>query len=158
MLKKLETNPRLFALDSDYKETQPQLRVDIDKARAADLACPRRRSARPWRHSSAVAASRRSRANGEEYDVIVQADIDAGASRPICAICTCAPPPRSNCIPLSNLVTLSDMAAPGQLNRFNRLRAITLSARWRRVFARRCAGFDRAGRARGAAGAWRRPT
>jgi multidrug efflux pump len=31
-------------------------------------------------------------------------------------------------IPLSNLVTLSEIAEPGSLNRFNRLRAITLSA------------------------------
>jgi multidrug efflux pump len=31
-------------------------------------------------------------------------------------------------VPLSSLVTLSEVAEPGSLNRFNRLRAITLSA------------------------------
>src|SRR5690554_7031108 len=32
-----EDNPRLIGLDSNYRETQPQLRVDIDYERAADL-------------------------------------------------------------------------------------------------------------------------
>ena len=32
-------------------------------------------------------------------------------------------------VPLSNLVTLKEVAEPGTLNRFNRLRSITLSAR-----------------------------
>jgi multidrug efflux pump len=30
-------NPRLLSVDSDFKETKPELRVDIDRNRAADL-------------------------------------------------------------------------------------------------------------------------
>ena len=35
MLTRIEGNPGLFAADSDYKETRPQVRVEIDRARAA---------------------------------------------------------------------------------------------------------------------------
>src|SRR5690606_12419870 len=37
MLARIEQNPGLYAADSDYKETRPQIRVQIDRARAADL-------------------------------------------------------------------------------------------------------------------------
>ena len=37
MLARMDANPGLFGPDSDYKETQPQMRVEIDRARAADL-------------------------------------------------------------------------------------------------------------------------
>ncbi|HZV23152.1 MAG TPA: efflux RND transporter permease subunit, partial [Luteimonas sp.] len=37
MLARMEENPRLANPDSDYKETLPQIRIDIDKDRAADL-------------------------------------------------------------------------------------------------------------------------
>jgi len=65
--------------------------------------------------------------NGEEYDVIVQSDRELRASpEDLAAIQV-----RSRdggLIPLSNLVTLRELAEPGSLNRFNRLRAITISA------------------------------
>jgi multidrug efflux pump len=34
LMRALEGNPNLYALDSDYKETQPQVRVEIDHTRA----------------------------------------------------------------------------------------------------------------------------
>jgi multidrug efflux pump len=37
VLARMEQNPGLFGADSDYKETRPQVRVQIDRARAADL-------------------------------------------------------------------------------------------------------------------------
>jgi multidrug efflux pump len=37
MLAKMAENPGFVGPDSDYKETRPQMRVVIDRARAADL-------------------------------------------------------------------------------------------------------------------------
>src|SRR3546814_16994947 len=37
MMQRMETNPGFFSVDSDYKETRPQMRVQIDRARASDL-------------------------------------------------------------------------------------------------------------------------
>ena len=66
--------------------------------------------------------------NGEEYDVVLQADRAGprGAGRPREHLRARA---RSGeLVPLSNLVTLTELAEPGSFNRFNRLRAITISA------------------------------
>jgi multidrug efflux pump len=65
--------------------------------------------------------------NGEEYDVILQASRTARATpSDLSAIEV-----RGNngeLVPLSNLVTITELAEAGSLNRFNRLRAITISA------------------------------
>src|SRR3546814_4977152 len=34
LVARMEDNPGLFSIDSDYKETQPQMRVQINRARA----------------------------------------------------------------------------------------------------------------------------
>jgi multidrug efflux pump len=65
--------------------------------------------------------------NGEEYDVVVQADRAARASvADLSALQVRAAD--GTLVPLSNLVTLREIAEPGTFNRFNRLRSITLSA------------------------------
>ena len=128
LLKRLEGNPNLFALDSDYKETQPQLRVDIDKSRAGDLGV----SAEEIGHTLETYFGGRRvttfSVDGEEYDVIVQAGAANRREPADLSNLYVRSTTTKQLIPLSNLVTLGDMAAPGQLNRFNRLRAITVSA------------------------------
>src|SRR5690606_7284401 len=37
MMERMEATPGFFSVDSDYKETRPQMRVQIDRARASDL-------------------------------------------------------------------------------------------------------------------------
>src|SRR3546814_2451945 len=37
MMQRMEANPGFFSVDSDYKETRPQMRVQSDRARASDL-------------------------------------------------------------------------------------------------------------------------
>ncbi len=128
MLAEMEQNPGLVGADSDYKETRPQMRVVVDKQRAADLGV------------SAVAigtaletmmGGRRVTTfvdNGEEYDVVLQANRDGRAST--AALAALQVRGRDNIlVPLSNLVTLREVAEPSTFNRFNRLRSITLSAR-----------------------------
>lgn len=127
VLARLEKNPNFFAADSDYKETRPQMRVLIDRARAADLGVPVTEIGRTL---ETMMGSRRVTTfvdNGEEYDVILQAASAARATPSDLA----AIQVRGNngeLVPLSNLVTISELAEAGSLNRFNRLRAITISA------------------------------
>jgi multidrug efflux pump len=120
-------NPGLVGPDSDYKETRPQMRVNIDRQRAADLGVP------VTAIGSALETMMGSRRvttfvdNGEEYDVLVQAGRDGRASpADLAAIRVRAT--SGELVPLSNLVTLSEVAEAGTLNRFNRLRSITISA------------------------------
>lgn len=127
LIAKMEQNPGFFSVDSDYKETRPQMRVEIDRQRAADLGVP----VTDIGHAlETMMGSRRVTTfvqNGEEYDVIVQSDRELRASpADLAAIQVRA---RDGAlVPLSNLVTLRELAEPGSLNRFNRLRAITISA------------------------------
>lgn len=127
LIAKMEKNPGFFSVDSDYKETRPQMRVEIDRQRAADLGVP----VTDIGHAlETMMGSRRVTTfvqNGEEYDVIVQSDRELRASpEDLAAIQVRA---RDGAlVPLSNLVTLRELAEPGSLNRFNRLRAITISA------------------------------
>ncbi|KRG74401.1 multidrug transporter AcrB [Stenotrophomonas ginsengisoli] len=127
MLLRMADYPGLIGADSDYKETRPQMRVNIDRQRAADLGVP------VTAIGSALETLMGSRRvttfvdNGEEYDVVVQASRDGRASPDDLAAIRV----RANTgelVPLSNLVTLSEVAEPGSLNRFNRLRSITISA------------------------------
>ncbi|MEK0265054.1 efflux RND transporter permease subunit [Stenotrophomonas rhizophila] len=127
MLLRMADNPGLVGTDSDYKETRPQMRVNIDRQRAADLGVS------VTAIGSALETMMGSRRvttfvdNGEEYDVLVQAGREGRASpSDLAAIRVRAS--GGELVPLSNLVTLSEVAEAGSLNRFNRLRSITISA------------------------------
>ncbi len=127
VIARMEQNPQLFSVDSDYKETRPQMRVDIDRARAADLGVS---VSDIGRALETMMGGRRVTTfvqNGEEYDVILQAERAARASPADMARIQVRARDGA-LVPLSNLVTLRELAEPGSLNRFNRLRAITISA------------------------------
>jgi multidrug efflux pump len=127
MLARMEQNPGFYGADSDYKETRPQVRVEIDRARAADLGVS---VSDIGRTLESMMGSRRVTTyveNGQEYDVILQAQLTDRAS----------PQDLENLyvrgrsgelVPLSSVVSLRELAEPGSLNRFNRLRAITITA------------------------------
>jgi multidrug efflux pump len=121
-------NPGLVALDWDYKETQPQLRVQIDYNRSADLGVP---IADIGRTLETMQGSRRVTTyidGGEEYDVIVEGDREAQRTPSSMENIYVRSASTGQLIPLSNLVTLSEFADSNSLNRYNRVRAITLEA------------------------------
>ncbi|SFT90509.1 efflux RND transporter permease subunit [Halomonas saccharevitans] len=123
-----ENNPRLTGLESNYEENQPQLRVDIDYTRAAALGVTVTEIGRTLETLLGGRTVTQYVDDGQEYDVILEG---APGSRPS---------PRSlesirvrsdrsgELIPLASLVTLTDFAGPSTLNRFNRVRAITIEA------------------------------
>ncbi|MFY2763595.1 efflux RND transporter permease subunit [Arenimonas sp. MALMAid1274] len=128
LLARMEQNPQMFSADSDYKETRPQLRVEIDRARAADLGVSVQEIGRTL---ESMMGSRRVTTyveDGEEYDVILQAQKENRSSPSDLSNLYVRSQVSNELVPLSNLVTLSELAEPGQYNRFNRLRAITVTA------------------------------
>ena len=128
MLEKMENNPKLFGADSDYKETRPQLRVQIDHTRAADLGVSAQEIGRTLETMMGGRRVTTFVEDGEEYDVMLQAQRDDRAAPADLDNLYVKSARSGELIPLGNLVTLSELAEPGQFNRFNRLRAITLSA------------------------------
>jgi len=127
VLARLEQNPNFFSADSDYKETRPQMRVEIDRVRAADLGVSVNEIGRTL---ETMMGSRKVTTfvdNGEEYDVVLQAGRAARAT-PADLAAIQVRGRNGALIPLSNLVKIGELAEAGSLNRFNRLRAITISA------------------------------
>src|SRR5690606_26477905 len=65
---------------------------------------------------------------GEEYDVVLQAKREQRATDSDLRNIFVRSERSGALVPLSNLVRLEGMAGPSELNRYNRLRAITISA------------------------------
>lgn len=123
-----ENNPGLEGLDWDYKETKPQLRVQIDYNRAAELGV---RIDNIGRTLETMLGGRRVTTyidDGEEYDVMIEG-VRGQQSTPSDMQNIYVRSERSGqLIPLSNLVTLEEFADANSLNRYNRVRSITLEA------------------------------
>jgi len=128
MLARMAENPGILDADSDYKETRPQLRIEINFERAADLGVSTEEVGTTL---ETMMGSRRVTTfveDGEEYDVVLQARVDDRAGPANLENLYVRSERSGQLVPLSSLVTLSEIAEPGTLNRFNRLRAITISA------------------------------
>jgi multidrug efflux pump len=119
-------NPGIVNLDSDYKETKPQLRIDVNTTRAGDLGVSVEDVSQALQ---SLLGSRRVSTyvdRGEEYRVVVQAEASARATE--ANLGSIYVRSRTGAlIPLSNLVTVRETAGARDLGRFNKLRAITLS-------------------------------
>jgi multidrug efflux pump len=128
MLARMADNPGILDPESDYKETRPQLRIEINFERAADLGVSTEEIGTTL---ETMMGSRRVTTfveNGEEYDVVLQAKPDDRAAPANLENLYVRSARSGQLVPLSSLVTLSEVAEPGTYNRFNRLRAITISA------------------------------
>jgi len=118
----------LTGIDTDYRETQPQMRIRVNRDRAADLGVSVQVIGQTLETMMGGRRVTTFTDRGEEYDVILQA-ADADRQSPSDLANIYVRSARSNqLIPLSNLVTVKERAASPELNRFNRVRAITLSA------------------------------
>ena len=123
-----ERLPGLVSIDSDYKETEPQIRVNIDRARAADLGVSVEEVGTALESLMGGRLATRFVMDGEEYDVILQARRADRRSPDALREVYVRSQRTGQLVSLANLVSISELAEPGQFNRFNRTRAITLSA------------------------------
>ena len=120
--------PGLVRLDSDLKETQPQAIVRIDKNRAAELGISVQNIGRTLSTMMSEQRITTYVKDGEEYDVILQAQDDQRASAQDLTNVYVRSERSGELVPLANLIEVSERAGPGRLNRYNRLRSVTLSA------------------------------
>lgn len=119
-------HPGLIDLDSNYRETKPQLIVDIDTVRAGDLGVS---IAEIGRTLETMMGSRRVTTfidRGEEYYVVVQAeDADRATAASLTNIHVRSTT-SGDLVPLTSLVKIREIAQAGELGRFDKLRAITI--------------------------------
>ncbi|WP_337878918.1 efflux RND transporter permease subunit [Rheinheimera sp.] len=128
VLEKAAANPNLQMLDHDYKETVPQVLVEINSERAADLGIS---VGAVGRALEAMLGGRRVTTfldRGKEYDVLLEGE-DKDFARPGAISNVYVRATESGqLIPLDNLVTLKEEATTSALNRYNRMRAVTITA------------------------------
>ncbi len=128
VLAKAAENPGLVAVNSDYRETKPQLEVVVDDDRAADLGVS---TIEVGRTLETLMGERRVTTfvdRGEEYDVILEAtDEDKRSARDLEQVYVRSQT-TGELVPLANLVQLREFADSATRNRYDRLRAITISA------------------------------
>nr|WP_294381626.1 efflux RND transporter permease subunit [Prosthecobacter sp.] len=128
IMDKAAANSRLVGLDCDYRETKPQLNVSINHTRAADLGVS---SENVGRTLETLLGGRRATTflhQGEEYDVILEGSY-ADKRSPLDLNNIFVRSEKSGqLIPLANLVTMTEFADSGTLNRYNRMRSITFDA------------------------------
>ena len=127
MLEELASYPGLTNVDADYRETQPQFNVKIDRKRAADIGVSIQAIGRTLETMMGGRRVTTFVQNGEEYDVILQAEKE-DRQQPLDMTNIHVPSSSTGTlIPLTNLVEVQEVSGAGSLRRFNRVRALTIS-------------------------------
>ncbi|MFH5925745.1 efflux RND transporter permease subunit [Roseomonas xinghualingensis] len=126
-LERASANRNLLNLDSNFKETKPELRVSIDRRKAADLGVSIQAVGRTIETMLGSREVGTYVEGGEEYKILLQArDGDRGTPYDLQNIFVRTM--SGGLVPLSNLVTLGERARPQSLFREDRVRAMTISA------------------------------
>ncbi|MFP6806926.1 MAG: efflux RND transporter permease subunit [Pseudomonadales bacterium] len=128
ILKRTAENPGFQRVQSDYKESKPQLLIEVDKIRAADLGVSIQDIGRTLQTMMSERRITTFVKDGEEYDVIVQAASSQRATASDLTNIYVRSETSGRLIPLSGLIKVRGGADAGKLNRYNRLRAVTISA------------------------------
>jgi multidrug efflux pump len=128
LLSKTSENPNLIDVDHDYKETKPQLQVIIDRDRAGDLGVSIQAISRALESKLGSRRVTTFIEDGEEYDVLVEGEEKMYRSPSDLANIQVRSERTGRLIPLSNLVRIEEFADSASLNRYNRIRSITIEA------------------------------
>ncbi len=128
MLQLANANRGLEAADSDYKDRKPQVRVSIDRNRAAELGISLQSVGRALETllGSRIVTTFIDR--GREYNVILQADRAARSTLTDLQTVTLRSSRTGELVPLANIARFVETSGPLKLARFDRQRAIEISS------------------------------
>ncbi|NMG43642.1 MMPL family transporter [Aromatoleum toluvorans] len=123
----MRQQPGFVSPDTDLKLTKPELAVDVDRDKAADLGIPVDVIGRTLETMLGGRQVTRYKQDAEQYDVIVQVAAPSRAvARDIRDIYVRAK--NGEMVPLANLVKVQDRVSPRELNHFGQRRSVTISA------------------------------
>jgi multidrug efflux pump len=127
LMAKAAQSPALLNIETDLKLNTPQIRVNLDREKAANLGIAVETLGRSVETLLAGRQVTRFKREGEQYDVIVQIrDEDRMTPDALNRIYVRAA--EGAMVPLSNLVQIEETVAPKELNHFNQMRAATITA------------------------------
>jgi len=127
MMAEVRKNPKILAARSDLKLNTPELRLQVDRDKAADLGVNLALLGRTIETMMSGRDVTRFKMDGEQYDVIVKIE-DAQRVTPDDLNRIHVRNMLGEMIPLGNLVTIKEGVTAQSLNHFNRSRAAIISA------------------------------
>ncbi len=128
LMARMEENPGLSNIQSNFEERKPQIRIAVDRDRAADLGVSLQTVGRTLETVLGSRIVTTFIERDREYNVILQGRAEDRATPADLDSIYVRSDRTEELIPLSNLVRLTEIAGATNLNRFDRLRAITISA------------------------------
>ncbi|MWV16214.1 MMPL family transporter [Pseudomonas sp. L-22-4S-12] len=127
LLAEVRGYPGLESLDTDLKLNTPQLKVTVNREQAVAVGTDVATIGRSMESLFGSRQVTRFKQNGEQYDVLVQlADVDRSNPEDLNRVYVRGR--NDNMVQLSNLIEVKETVAPRELNHFNQLRAVTVTA------------------------------
>jgi multidrug efflux pump len=127
MIARARQIPGIVNPDSDLQLNTPQLRIQVDRDKAADLGISGDALGRTLETMLGGRQVTRFKREGKQYDVIVQV-ADAYRASPSDVPRLYVRGAEGRLVQLGNLVRIEERVAPSELNHFNQLRAAHLTA------------------------------
>lgn len=127
IMSKLSSNTNLIGLDHDLRLNTPQLEVKVDREKLALLGIEVDVVGRTLETALGGRQVTRYKDGADQYDVVVKID-DSKREKPQDLEGLYVRAKSGAMIPLSNIVTVSEVIAPQALRHFDKVRSITISA------------------------------
>ncbi|MFK8030353.1 MAG: efflux RND transporter permease subunit [Gammaproteobacteria bacterium] len=128
VLDRASQNKGLGRVQSNLDDTQPQVSVRVDRRRAASLGVSVQAVGSTLESMMSEKRVATYVVDGEEYEILIQSEADQRENISDLQNIFVRSSTSAQLIPLSNLVTIEERSGASQLNHYNRLRAVTISA------------------------------
>ncbi len=126
-MEEIAKNPGIVSADIDLRLNKPELKIDVDRDKAADLGVPVDVVARAVETMLGGRQVTRYKREGEQFDVIVQTAA-TGRDTPDDIEKIFVRGRNDAMIPLASLVKVRESVAPRELNHFSQRRSVSITA------------------------------
>ena len=123
----LAKNPGIVSVDTDLRLNKPEISMEVDRERAADMGVPVDQIARAVETMMGGRQVTRYKREGDQYDVIVQTN-PSGRDTPDDIEHIFVRGKNESMIPLSALVKIKEVVVPRELNHFGQRRSASITA------------------------------
>ena len=127
MIAEMQKNPGIVQPDSDLQLNKPEIFIDVDRARAADVGVAVDTVARTIETMLGGRVVTRYKRDAEQYDVLVQT-AERGRATPEDIDKLFVRGRGETMVPLSALVKVREAVSPRELNHFNQRRSVAITA------------------------------
>ncbi len=127
LMGKIGENPRIMNARPDLQPNKPQLDISLDRNKVADVGASIAEVGHTLETFLGGRNVTRFKKDGEQYDVIVQME-DTQRATPEALTKIFVRGAKGEMVQLSNLLSMEETVTPRELNHFNKLRAVTLTA------------------------------